>query len=849
MLGVILTALLTLLFAVPTTNAEGSTAEWSGQSITYEYHQYFKASEPAKANQIPGVPQDSTYYVFVEQISERPLQQKAHVIYFTTGIDPPTATSANYAVYDYSATKTFSNATGQMSIVITPQGEGDAYASGCAVEGIGWIVCPISVFLAGAMDWVFDVLTSFIAVQPPTVGDSNSDLYIAWNVMRSFANVAFIIAFIVIIYSQLTGAGITNYGLKKLLPRLIIAAVLVNVSFYICAIALDISNILGYSLQDIFIQIRQDVFNIDNETWAWSGGNSDWTAITTFVLSGGTAATIGILVATGGSITSAIFLILPLLLGLLLTVLFVLLILAARQAIIIILIVIAPLAFVANLLPNTEKWFEKWRELFMTMLIFFPAFSVVFGGSQLAGAIILQNASSIVMVVLGLAVQIAPLVITPLILKLSGGLLSRIGGIINDPRKGLLDRTRKWTGDRAEMRKQLAMGNPNLKPYNFARRAARSLTYGNRRVERLTEEGKAGFEQYALNRDYTSRRGQQIATNTANNKLAAENTQKDFDQAMHEARAGDQSGLERLRMVGDPTIRERVQARVEGVTVEDLRITNNRAYNRFASEAVSRASGLDQGSRTIANATAAAQIVQQQRFADAIEKSKDLQIKAGGIDPKGAERALANAFTAISKAQDEAVQNANSILSHYNLGDDVVNNIAIGIPDPKVTFEVSEDIKLAAAKQIAGGGNTVEIMRLLENMEINTSDDNQDYRQLIADSLMANSYKPKFLGAGDIANIKQGIIPPSGSRLEKYIIQAVDADKFGSAELLVTQDRDYLKAVSSVLNDPTARAQMSTDSLDLIRESIQTIKDNPDYKGRVGERAKVIESIDRTLNP
>src|SRR5690606_39097781 len=127
-----------------------------------------------------------------------------------------------------------------------------------------------------------------------------------------------------------------------------------------------------------------------------------------------------------------------------------LLVMAARQAIITILVVIAPLAFVAYLLPNTEKWFDKWRGLFMTMLILFPAFSVVFGGSQLAAMIIIQNADSLNLIILGMLVQVAPLFITPMLVKMGGSLLAKIAGIVNNPNKGLIDRTRNFAKDRSE---------------------------------------------------------------------------------------------------------------------------------------------------------------------------------------------------------------------------------------------------------------------------------------------------------------------------------------------------------------------------------------------------------------
>jgi hypothetical protein len=481
-LTVIVAALLWTTLASSPTHAvdEPPKADWQGDSILYDGHQYYPI-EDAKAGDSHGLTVGSHLYVHVEQISERPLVQKAHVIYFAPGSDPPALTSANFVTYDYSANRVYSNPQDKKTIVITPAGEESSY-SACTVDGVGWFVCPVSVFLADSMDWLFDILSSLIAVQPPKTGDTRGDLFVAWNIMRSIANVAFIIVFMIIIYSQLTSLGISNYGLKKLIPRLIVAAILVNLSYYICAIAVDISNILGYSLQDLLKDLRDSTFNVDNDTW--TADTTDWRAVLAFVLSGGTAGFLGIALSTAGSATSAIFLILPLLLGLILTALFVLLVLAARQAIIIILIVIAPIAFVAYLLPNTEKWFQKWRELFMTMLIFFPAFSLVFGGSQLAGGIIIQNATSIVTMIFGMAVQVAPLVITPLLLKLSGGLLGRIAGLVNDPRKGLLDRAKNWSKDRGEMYRQRSLRRGFRG--NLFQAAARGMDTGNRAVKERT---------------------------------------------------------------------------------------------------------------------------------------------------------------------------------------------------------------------------------------------------------------------------------------------------------------------------------------------------------------------------
>jgi hypothetical protein len=318
--------------------------------------------------------------------------------------------------------------------------DGDGSKTSCAVEGVGWIVCPVSNFLAGITDGLFNVLTLLLLTSP--MGTDNPT-YKAWEVMRNIANVLFVIAFLIIIFSQITNVGVTNYGIKKLLPRIIVAAILVNVSYFICAIAVDLSNIIGKSLQDLLSNLSGAVSGSST-----TGNNLNvWGDITAWVLAGGATglAVTGAVLSIGaaGGILPALALLLPLLVTTLFAVLTVILVLAARQALIIILIAVAPLAFVAYLLPNTEDWFTKWRKLFMTMLLLFPIISFIFGGSQLAATIIRNGTDNPLIYLLSLAVQVVPFFLVPIIMKFSGGLLNRFGGIVNNPNKGPFDRLKK----------------------------------------------------------------------------------------------------------------------------------------------------------------------------------------------------------------------------------------------------------------------------------------------------------------------------------------------------------------------------------------------------------------------
>ena len=497
-LTVLVTALLWVVLASAPTHAVD--AQWNGSALLYEGNQYTYAGE-AEAGQLPGIAEKSPYYVYSPSTpttgsAGQNSSYKAYVIYFAPGVSPPASASANYAEYTYNATtKVFTSPTNQQEITLNTD-SANSGGTACAIEGIGWLACPAMTWLAAGMDGIFDIIAGFMEVQPLQTGNTTGTLYQTWNTMRGIANIAFIIVFIIIIYSQLTNIQVNSYGLKKLLPRLIIAAVAVNVSYFIAAVAVDISNILGYSIEDLLIGMQQQVVaggTVDPANQADLNSGASWAAFTAFIISGGTAAAVGIvgaLTVSGGMLTAIAFLLLPTLVGLILALLVVFLILAARQALIIILVIIAPIAIVAYLLPNTEKWFDKWRGLFMTMLIFFPAFAFVFGGAQLAGSIIIKNANSVTMQLLGMAVQVAPLVITPLILKFSGGVLGNIARIVNNPNKGLIDRTRNWSKSHADWHRSRGTGgldrngNPipgGLTGRNFARRSARYLDQRKRR--------------------------------------------------------------------------------------------------------------------------------------------------------------------------------------------------------------------------------------------------------------------------------------------------------------------------------------------------------------------------------
>jgi len=337
----------------------------------------------------------------------------------------------------------------------------------CSAGALGWIICPAINFISDTNDLVYEVVQRMLVVDPITVKPGGA-LYETWTRFRDIANAAFIIAFLIVVFSQATSIGISSYGIKKLLPRIIAAAILVNVSFFLCQIALDISNIIGVSIANMFAQLQSgDKVNVDL---------LDWSTLITAVIGGGALAG-GAAVVFGAGVTGAMAMILPFLVTALFAVITAIAILIARQVIIILLVALAPLAFVAWILPNTQKYFQLWQNTFTTMLVMFPLVALLFAGSKLAANIVLTTANTpegidLFSAIAALSMMFIPLFGIPFIVKFSGGIIGRVAGIVNSPNKGPFDALRK----RAEGYRDFRMNRDRTKALSTEGRTKNPFT-------------------------------------------------------------------------------------------------------------------------------------------------------------------------------------------------------------------------------------------------------------------------------------------------------------------------------------------------------------------------------------
>ncbi|MDB5183555.1 MAG: rane protein of unknown function, partial [Candidatus Saccharibacteria bacterium] len=361
--------------------------------------------------------------------------------------------------------------------------------------------------------------------------------------------------------------------------------------------------------------------------------------------------------AAGGSIAALATLLFPVLVMAILSVLVALLILAARQALITVLVILSPLAFVLFLLPNTEKHFEKWRSTFTTMLMVFPMFSLLFGGSQLASYIIIQNTNQLSVVILALFVQAAPLALTPFLLQFSGSLLGKVAGMVNNPQKGLVDRSRNWSKDRADtLAKRKRAQNEGG---NWLRRPTPGrIAYRRDMARRNREDRKKSYESQLDASWSGDERSKTIQTDMKTSELR-QSTNKAVVERIFETQK--QLTPELMAMAGTQRLE---QAHVKQLQAAEGARWDEAMTGKVAGDAshpfgqFSAAANTVMREQNIADNNAAiAQALQKSEFANVLSKDIDLQIRAGGIGgEKGAIKVKAKAISAVVEAGIEDVK-------------------------------------------------------------------------------------------------------------------------------------------------------------------------------------------------
>ncbi len=362
-----------------------------------------------------------------------------------------------------------------------------------SLDPLTWLVCPIINMIVNAEYTLEKVVEQLLQTQPLYFSSTanctaststqtcnqmkySAALFSVWSTFRVYGNIVLVIALLVIVIGEAAGGGVFEaYNLRKVLPRILVAAILINLSIYIVAALEDIANILGASMQTLietpFRTAAGSFLSCASSTGLCIQPNAGSGAI----FSLGLAALVGVAVSGVG-----IGVLLMLVGSALIAALGVLVTLMLREGILVFLLIASPIAFALYVMPNTEKYFKQWWTQLIKTLLVYPVVTVVFGMAYVTAIImgdfgltpvtLSQTFSTLAM--------IAPLFLIPFAFRISGGVMANVSGMVSKLQsratKPMMSRARKMYGQTYQRRKsgQLFRGGTDA---NFRGRLNRGL--------------------------------------------------------------------------------------------------------------------------------------------------------------------------------------------------------------------------------------------------------------------------------------------------------------------------------------------------------------------------------------
>lgn len=383
----------------------------------------------------------------------------------------------------------------------TPPGQGQGTDEKVCTTGDGlagalaWVLCPAVQLIASSIAFLEEnIIVPFMTVSPLTTNADNP-VYILWQNVRNIANIVFIGIFLIIIISQATSTGVSNLGIKRILPKGMIAIGAANLSYPVAAGFIDAFNIFGAGASQLVMAALQQA-----GTTQLDSGTSAGAVRSIFTLGGAALVTV---VVSAGAAVGWFFSFLGLAL---LVVVIAVLVLIMRQLGIIGLVIASPVLIAISVLPNGEPTSKKAGKLFLNLLAMYPGMVLLFAAGKIFGVILQQpdfkiagegitdDMAQAVRVFLQAIVGIAPLALFPTLLAaggvVTGALWSAASGRFIKPRANRLREDAATIGNEAKLRAARMPGIGKVAGFGMRRNYVRQSRQKN--LEREQQEYIAG---------------------------------------------------------------------------------------------------------------------------------------------------------------------------------------------------------------------------------------------------------------------------------------------------------------------------------------------------------------------
>ena len=208
------------------------------------------------------------------------------------------------------------------------------------------------------------------------------------------------------------------YTVKKVLPRLAIAVILIQLSWFITTGAIFVTNQIAFGIEGLMYGAFGGSANFGLDSLLAGSSSSSATTLGTTLL----FATVGVAFG-GGVLAIAAFVVIAVLVAFLS--------LAVRRALLILLVLLSPIALVAWILPNTERFWKMWWDNFTKLLLMFPLIMAMIAAGRIFAFIAGKDPNGdIVKTTIVLAGFFVPLLLIPKTFSLAGSAFAAMGGAI-----------------------------------------------------------------------------------------------------------------------------------------------------------------------------------------------------------------------------------------------------------------------------------------------------------------------------------------------------------------------------------------------------------------------------------
>lgn len=329
---------------------------------------------------------------------------------------------------------------------IPPPGSGGGDSGGgndggsCAENSnwaLSWLACPL---LTGAADFTnylldaFESLLSFTIPQDPT-DDGMVQVKQSWTIFRTLASALLVIVLLVVVISQAIGGTFLDaYSVRKMLPKIVIAVIAMQLSWSLIVWVVVLVDHLGKGLADLMYQpfhgaSQMSLGALLDHANIGAGQQTviNWVAI------------MGLLVLGAAALPTMLVFLLIAALGLLVG--FVTLIL--RKLIIILTLIFVPVALILWILPSngTQRLWKLWLDNFTKALLMFPlVVMLIAGGRILAYVAGTQGNGTFLNLLIVFVGFFGPLFIIPKAFKWGGSAMQFAGNMATNATKPIAER-------------------------------------------------------------------------------------------------------------------------------------------------------------------------------------------------------------------------------------------------------------------------------------------------------------------------------------------------------------------------------------------------------------------------